>query len=287
MSISDPQFVFLIGAARSGTKFVRDTLAASQAVAGIPYDVNPIWRRGHESLSHDEFPVSSANQSTAVRLKKTFLGKARRVNARATIVLEKTVSNCLRAAYVARLFPDAKFLFLVRDGRAVVESSSRVWSQPTGAAYKLRKLAFLGLSDWSYFHWYVWDRLCRRDGQHTWGPRYRGIDEDLENLSLAEVCATQWTKCNEAIQRDSKVIPENQVFWIRYEDFVAEESNLEAVCEFLRLPDSERVLERFRDTVQENSLGKWKDAFEPDEREKLGRIMNRTLRKLKYGEIGG
>src|SRR4051812_20775701 len=48
-SVPDAAFqpVIVIGAARSGTKLLRDSLATHADVARVPYDVNYVWRFGN------------------------------------------------------------------------------------------------------------------------------------------------------------------------------------------------------------------------------------------------
>ncbi len=45
--------VIVIGAARSGTKVLREMLAASPNVAAVSFDVNFIWRTGNEGEAND------------------------------------------------------------------------------------------------------------------------------------------------------------------------------------------------------------------------------------------
>ena len=45
--------IFIIGAARSGTKFLRDCLLGDPRICAVPYDVNYIWRYGAATGSDD------------------------------------------------------------------------------------------------------------------------------------------------------------------------------------------------------------------------------------------
>ena len=47
------QIVIIIGAARSGTKYLRDVLATAPNAARVPYDINYIWRYGSEIREGD------------------------------------------------------------------------------------------------------------------------------------------------------------------------------------------------------------------------------------------
>ena len=39
----------------------------------------------------------------------------------------KTCANSLRPFYVSKIFPTAKFIYIVRDGRRVVMSAEKKW----------------------------------------------------------------------------------------------------------------------------------------------------------------
>ncbi len=43
-----PRRIVLIGAARSGTKILRDTLAAATGSGAVPFDIGFVWRIGHD-----------------------------------------------------------------------------------------------------------------------------------------------------------------------------------------------------------------------------------------------
>ena len=56
--MTDAAPIILIGAARSGTKFLRDVLASAVGVKSVPYDVNYIWRHGSPNYGHDVLDLS-------------------------------------------------------------------------------------------------------------------------------------------------------------------------------------------------------------------------------------
>lgn len=280
--MSDPRFLILIGAARSGTKFLRDTLAAADGFAAIPFDVNFLWRRGHEEFPHDELGADDCDDALAARIRRELVAKAGRTGRAGGTIVEKTVSNALRVPFVFRAFPEARYVFLVRDGKAVVESSSRVWNEPSSLGYRIRKLRFMGLSELPYLLWYLRSRKGGEKRNPVWGPRYEGIEEDLETLSLPAVCAKQWVACNEAMRRDASLVPPGQIHHVRYEDLVRDESAIRELCDFAGVGNADPVLERFGATVQAGANAKSEDAFSPETVEDLAVIMNPTLEALGY-----
>ena len=195
--MGDPyQVLILIGAARSGTKLFRDLVAGHPDVNRVPYDVNYIWRLGNERLGHDELTPELLTPQIQGRIRRGF----ERYHAGAPCLIEKTVSNCLRVAYVLIVFPEARFIHLVRDGVDVVESVYRQWLAPPDWRYILNKVRTYPLAQApGYALAYAAGVLqhALRPGQNgtsTWGPRYDGIDRDVAHKQLLEVCAIQWVR---------------------------------------------------------------------------------------------
>ena len=66
VKVSNPSPIIIIGAARSGTKFLRNVLAAAEGVKAVPYDINYVWRYGAE---HSPDDVLDPDELTAERVK--------------------------------------------------------------------------------------------------------------------------------------------------------------------------------------------------------------------------
>lgn len=215
------RYLFIIGAARSGTRLVRGLLAGHPDAAPVPYDVNYIWRFGNERLPHDELTPELLTEAIRERI----IRHLNRFRKGRPLLVEKTVSNCLRVPYVLAAFPDARFVHLIRDPVDVVESAYRKWQADPNWAYILRKAArFPVVEAFAYARDYaarvVASELGMSARRGTWGPRYRGIDEDLERTTLLEVCAIQADRCMQSAIEGLAEVPDEQVLEICYEDFV-------------------------------------------------------------------
>lgn len=218
-----PQVVVLIGAARSGTKLLRDLFATHPAAASVPYDINFVWRSVAKHAPDDEINASTVTPASAQRVRR----KLARFQGSALVLVEKTVSNCLRVPLVHAVVPEAKFIHLVRDGRDVVESARRQWTAPADWTYIFAKArAFPSLAVRRYGFEYargLMRRRARKGGPPpTWGPRYRGIDDDLVRLGLLKTVARQWGVCVERALDGLTTLPAGQVHTLCYEDLVAE-----------------------------------------------------------------
>lgn len=252
-SVQPLQPVFVIGAGRSGTKFLRNTLAAASDVAAVPYDIGYVWRRGNETMEHDAFLPDMLSPS-ARRFIRSTLPKLAEADASSRVLLEKSVPNTLRVAYLRAVYPNAKFIHLIRDGRAVTESSIRLWQQPSETGYLLQKLRYFPWANYRYAIWYIRNIFS---STRIWGPRYPGIAADLQAESLATVCARQWRVCVEEAANALQQLPPDQSIEVRFEDLVSDESVFESLCEFCGIDDTQAVLKQYRLTVNPASLDKW------------------------------
>jgi len=276
------QPLIVIGAARSGTKLVRDLIAQHPAIDRVPYDINFVWRMGNEEIPHDELTPEMLSPQIRRRIVKHVDG----YHADGACLIEKTVSNCLRVAYVNAVLPDAKFIHLIRDGWDVVESAYREWTAPPDWRYILSKARSFPFKDApGYAISYVWRAVRKllsadRGKVSAWGPRYQGIDEDVRRNGVLETCAIQWTQCVEKTARDLDRLPEERVFTLCYEDFVREpRGHLEAIAEFADVPSAPYAHLDVSDVTQ-NNIGKGHRNLTQEQMDRIRPHLEPTLSLL-------
>jgi len=276
--------VILIGAARSGTKFLRSLLGADAKMGEVPYDVNYIWRHGNDAYPHDALPSALATSRVKSYIRR-LLPKQGGMGGARSILVEKTVSNTLRVPFVAAVFPEARFIHLIRDGRDVVESALRMWQNPPDWGYLVQKARSFPVSNYGYAAWYLWNLVFGtvrdRRGVRIWGPRYPGIDADLAENSLIEVCARQWAMSAEYAARDLASLPAEQVMTVHYEELIASEAVVVDVARFAGINAPELVLSVYRETVRHDTGGGWNSLTETD-RKNAESIISGQLSKFGY-----
>lgn len=287
MSPADRQRpIIILGAARSGTKFLRDTLAASNAVACTPYDLNYVWRYGNEAFPNDELPAATCTPDVRARIVKDLYRAAGIEHDDKSRLLEKTVSNTLRLPFVYEVFPDADFVHILRDGRDVVASSYAQWNAGSDWRYLLRKARSFPWRHYRYALWYLGRRLAagsRGSGQALWGVRYAGIEQDLAKHSVAVVCARQWVASVTAVRAASSRLSSLRYREIRYEDLVASEEALSTLVDWLGLKQRDAVLARYRHTLRADNPGRpWSESVPAEDFEQVSRILGPVLRTLEY-----
>lgn len=259
------KLVFLIGSGRSGTKFLRDTLIAAEDVTCVPYDINYFWRYGNQNLDHDQIKFSDLTEKQVTWLKRNIF-KYRDKDARnksANVLIEKTVGNTFRVEFLYKLFPDAKFIHLIRDGREVTESAIRLWKKPADLSYLKDKLRYYPFTELSYAYWFVKENIKRRlsTAPPIWGTRYKGIVEDVKQLPLHKICAKQWALGVKTALDDFQSVPSEQYIEVRYSDLVTSHDCISRICKFAEIEESLVTL-KWRESVDPSNKAKWLNSLE-------------------------
>lgn len=275
--------IVIIGAARSGTKFLRDVLSASAEIRAVPYDINYVWRFGANNTVDDRLDPATLTDARRRFIRKTLKSLSGADDDHR--VIEKTVSNTLRVPYVYEILPEARFLHLIRDGRAVTESAIRQWRKPPDWAALARKLRDLPIRSAGYAVWFarnsVAGLIAGRGGGGVWGPRYPGIENDLARHDLIEVCALQWLHSVETARRDLADLPSERVFEVRYEDLVTSEAVVQELASYLGLRDRHMILDAYRSDLRAPAMEPWR-KLTVDAQARMLALIEPTLDRLGY-----
>jgi hypothetical protein len=165
-----------------------------------PVEGEPVYTRAGVARPGGPEPAGVDPQ---VALPAAFRGIRRQANG--PCLVSKRIANNLRVPQLHRIFPEARFVVLIRDGRAVADSLARV--------------------DWwesSFVWWYGGTPAAwRAEGRDPW-----------------EMCARNWMEEIEAIEEGLQAVPDEQVMRLRYEDLVEDSTHtFERVAAFVGLPD--------------------------------------------------
>jgi hypothetical protein len=221
--------IFVLGCSRAGTTVTYETLAASPHLLSFGFELPEFWNdlwgprhNGWESEAADESHARHWHRTAAFAYFYARLGKG--------WVLDKTCINALRARYLYKLFPEAFFVYIRRDGRDNVSSMMDGWRLnghfgltqflgPSPAPVTIENGAF---TEWSFFL----------------PPRWR----EYNHARLEEACAWQWMSANRLCLEAGELIPPAQWIPIRYEDLLSRPlAMFQEVFERLDLPFDEPI----------------------------------------------
>jgi hypothetical protein len=140
--------IFLFGNTRSGTTIVQKVMSTHPDVVEW-YEPNALWLYADPGRIHDEFDERDATDRVKKYVRKRFLKYQEQHGNR--IVLEKTPQNILRIPYVRAIFPEAKFLFIVRNPFSFISSVEHKWQRPVTGRGIIRRLKDMPISQLQ--HW--------------------------------------------------------------------------------------------------------------------------------------
>lgn len=271
--------IILFGNFRSGTTMLQKIIASHPAVVPL-YEPVGIWLYADPSREHDEFEEADATDRVKKYIRGWFL-KYQQENGN-RIIVEKTPHNILKIPYIRAIFPEAHFIYIVRNPLSFVSSVELKWQRPVGTRRIKARLKKTPFTQW---HFYVgrllkqqWSsRVLKRKYLPIWGPRYRGIQQDLKEKDLLTVIARQWARASFKAERDLSHFEPGQVLKLRYEEFVDDPlSGLERICAHCGLEMTTELARQVQDMVKTDRKNKWQ-RFEAND---LARIMPELLSEM-------
>jgi|SRR5699024_7271805 len=278
--------IIIIGAARSGTNMLRDTLVKFDNFATWPCDeINYIWRYGLRDEKNDVFLPNQASKDKRKYINKQFNWVRNKYNS--SNVIEKTCANSLRVDYVNELVDNAKYIFIFRDPIDVVPSAEKRWKANLDIKYILDKARFIPKKDIPYYACnYLNNRVKKLLNKERrlsyWGPKYEGFEKDAESLSALEISATQWLKSVEASESSFLKMDESKYITVDYNEFVNYPKEiLKDIFQFLgKQVDNKKIEESVR-TVSSDSIGKGYQSLARDELDNVNKIVGNKYQLLK------
>ena len=294
---------FIVGSPRSGTTLLGSILDLHPRVSRWhePYFVFDRYFRTavHDSLSaQDATPEISRDLTKAVQ----YFGKKRGCN----WVLLKSPRNSLKIPFLESVFPGAKYIHILRDGRDTTLSIHQKWDQraytfgthnrPLRAirlAWRFARRQPLLIHKIQAIHFEIGGLRSRIQGEPLlnkirwggrigWGPRFPGWQSVMSEGSRLAFNAHQWVQCVESILAATDGFGPEKKLMVRYESLLMEPE--ETIQRILNLLDLKKPhgFEQQMPNLNRTNFGKWKNAFSQEEITQIAPILTPTLLKLGY-----
>lgn len=257
--------VFVIGAPRSGTSFLGRCIGRLPEVS---YHFEPAaTQRAAQHVYFDRWSFERAAQfyRTVYRwlLRIHFDGDLR--------YADKSPRNCFLVPFLHRVFPEAHFVHIIRDGRdAALSHSKKPWLQAAAEGSGEQGV-----------------------GGHQFGPYARfWVEEDrveeFETTSDYHRCVWAWRRHVERALWAREELHPQKYHEVRYEQLVR--TPVDAGTRLLdalgihRKASRTRFLDQAR-TAHDESVGKWKQELSAEQRRSVREEAGAVLERLGY--IGG
>jgi hypothetical protein len=226
------------------------------------------------------------------------------------VVIDKSPRNCLKVPFLRAIFPEARFVHIIRDGRDVTLSIHKEWQRrhdivTTGAApglrkklmtvkkmlwdkqplmrHKLQSLHF-EMGSWANLNFSTFQHRIRWKGRVGWGPRFSGYENALASMGELAFNSRQWVESVEAVLAERGNLPDEQYMELRYEDFVQHPlEELRGIFSFIGVEETADFVERLP-VMKSTNFGKWRKEFSPEEIEEIRPVLDALLARLSYLE---
>ncbi|MCG8403273.1 MAG: sulfotransferase [Firmicutes bacterium] len=162
-----------------------------------------------------------------------------------------------RIGFLQEIFPDAKFIHVVRDGRAVVNSVIN--------------------TDW----WWGW----RGPQNWRWGELTPAQREEWEehNKSFIALAGIQWKILMEAVEKAKLYVDQNNYFEVKYEVFCSQPGRtFRETVDFCELRRSSKFLDSINRHALRDTEHKWKKELTPEQQQIVNAVTGAYLQKHGY-----
>lgn len=257
---------FIIGSARSGTTLIQGLLAEHPDIAVFPDEANYLWHpETHPwrySRYRDEVPPywwdPPYHTERSLKLRRgghedhirTVFGLFS-MRSRGEVFVNKSAKITFMVSYILHLFPEARFVNVIRDGRSVAYSQARKISTT------------IDTKPWLY-------------ADH-------GFAGSFEDVLLR--CARSWQKHMLEAKRlasEGSVFCADRLLHVRYEQLCAQPvDELRRVCRFLGV-DPTGIPDTLPLDVS-NRNWKVRSGLQPGTYQKLDQLLEPTLKDCGYG----
>lgn len=275
--------IILVGTQRSSTTWFGRMFSAHPDLA---YWVEPrhVWTWGNSYLPDDRLTEEHARPRVQRHIRAVFDRFVRRRGK--SRLCEKTPSNCLRLPFIHAVYPDAKIVLIVRDGRSVIRSTAEVMGKGVPTGRILQRALQTPPWEWPAYvprAGRTLQRKITRKPLDYWGPRPPGWSEWRGKDSTNVMLARQWASTIHIAVEDANRLGPDVVHMIRYENMMrSPRETMQGVIDYVELPGSEHIVEEVVNSVDPSRQRKWRNVLTEETLEEIRPHMEPTLDWLGY-----
>lgn len=253
---------------------------------------NALWRTGHAYRTTDVADRRDARPRVARRMRRlTAVYEAANDGRR---VLMEGPAACLKIGFLAAVYPDARFVLIVGDGRSSL--AARLAMDRPGWMHSLDDPRTTARWSEQLRQTPAWEvpamaprvaaGLLRRyvtKAPPRWvGLRYPGWREDRGRLSRAQLAARQWAACVEHARRGLAALPAERSMQLRIEDCFDDLAPVRRLLEFAEIEPGATLLDAARERLAKLAADAAASRLAPEALAEVQPIMAPGLRALGY-----
>jgi len=305
----DDNIVFIVGSPRSGTTLLGNILDNHELISQW-YEPYFIFDKFFRNAEDDVRSSNEATQKVCMQIRKDFKRYGNKKRSR--IIVDKSPRNSLKIPFIRKIFPKAKFIHIIRDGRDATLSINKEWIRRRRIVHGAEGFSEFNYLDalkvikewlnrqpfwldrikalWFEMHGHLINKSKqlnqkRWNGQVGWGPRFNNWSEYLSLNSLLQFNALQWVQCVANVNSNWSLLDENQGIQIQYEELIVNPTeHLENVLHFIDVVPTHEFFNTLP-KLKSSNFCKWKNEFSIQEIEGIKPILNPLLKKFGYTKL--
>ena len=268
--------IFILGTGRSGTTILGIVLSMHREI-GYLNEPKAIWHVihphediiGNYSQADAKYRLTAEDATDEMQQRAARMFGAYLTTTRSKRLVDKYPELIFRVDFVRTLFPDARFIFLVRNGWDTCHSIA-AWSKRLGVQVNGEKHDWWGVDDrkWKL----IVEQLVKTD------PVFAEIADEVKHFERHLDRATvEWILTMQEGLRFLQALPDC-IHLVRFEDLTTEpDETLAALCNFCELPTDNTFLEYARRTLHPVPA---RDMF--DVHPKIAPVFHDLMEQLMY-----
>ena len=273
-SIEKP--IFILGTGRSGTTILGIVLSMHREV-GYLNEPKAIWHVihphediiGNYSRSDAKYRLTTEDATDEMRQRAEQMFGAYLTVTRSKRIVDKYPELIFRVGFVRALFPDARFIFLVRNGWDTCHSIAN-WSQRLGIEVNGEKHDWWGVNDRKWH--LIAEQLVKTNSA------FAEIADETKNFERhLDRAAIEWVVTMQEGLHLLQVLSDC-IHLVRFEDLTTEtDKTLDELCSFCELPADNTFREYARQTLHPVPARKPFDLHP-----KIAPVFHEMMGKLRY-----
>jgi Sulfotransferase family len=282
MNIKKP--IFILGTPRSGTTWLGAIMKQHPNIH-LLHEINNVWMWGNANKSDDTLTKANLNPKIEKYIRQKFISHLEKDPRKR--ICDKTPRNCLRIRAIQAIFPDAKIIMLLRDGRAVINSTKKELKKPKGVPWKeiFRRLKNFSILEIGVILPRLESRFKRIMGipLEYWGTRPPGWEKWIGKFPNHVILAKQWAATIDIAVSEGRELSSENYLEINYEELVVSPAQeIQKIAEFVELDNPQSMIDYAITTAKPSKTDKWKDNFDAEVLDDIRRIIEPTMTKLGY-----
>lgn len=277
--------IFVLGVPHSGNSWLAKSIARHPHIAHSS-ETNFIWMWGNARKRDDVLTENDLTPKIRDHIQKRLIEHLTQSDGER--LCDKTPRNCLRIPFLYELFPDAKIVFVIRDGRSVVSSIQSRSIKPTNKVLLneiSNRIGRVSITEaYLYFPKFL-EILRRAFGKplNYWGVRPPGWQDWVKSYPTPVVLSKQWSETIKLATYAGRKLPNSNYLEVKYETLACHpREEMTKIMSFLEIDEPDCVINYAESIADPTRIHNWKSRLTEADLSQIKEIIQPVMDEMGY-----